>query len=117
MQPQQSTPFLQGDLTPQRSDFVDLRNDNAGGPAQQAQSIVLRYLQSLPAQDTVDFETMVRNISRHYPFEGEPSEFFRDAVKALESSGWIKSKGDQLQLDKVASVTRKFFARCMRASR
>lgn len=117
MQPQQSTPFLQGDLTPRGSDFVDLRNDNAGTRAQQAQNIVLRYLQSLPAQDSADFDGMVQNITRHYPFQGEPSDFFRDAVKALEDAGLVKSDGKQLQLDKVANLARRYLLRAARAAR
>lgn len=117
MQPQQSTPFLQGDLTPQRSDFVDLRNDFAGTKSQQAQSIIVRYLQALPAQDTVDLETMVQNITRRYPFHGDSVEQFRDAVKALQAAGWVKVDGDQVQLDKIANVARRFLARYVRASR
>jgi hypothetical protein len=117
MEPQQSTPFLQGDPAAQQSDLVDLRNDNAGSRSEQAQSIVLRYLRSLPAQGTVDLESMVSDITRNSPFQGDPSDFFQDAVKALEAGGLVKSKGDQLQLDKTASVARRFLARCLRVSR
>jgi hypothetical protein len=116
-QPQQSTPFLQGDLTPLESDFVDLRNDNAGTKSQQAQSIVLRYLRSLPAQDSVTLETLRANVTRHYPFQNEPLEFFQSAVKTLQEEGWVKAEGDVVQLNKIAGVTRRFLARFLRASR
>lgn len=117
MQPQQSTPFLQGDLTPQQSDVVDLRNDNAGSRSQQAQNIVLRYLRSLPAQDSVDLETLVANVTRHYPFQGDSSDLFSDAVKALEASGWVTKQDDQIQLDKVASVARRYLRAKLQACR
>lgn len=76
----------------------------------QAQSIILRYLETMPAQDTVNVETMAEDISRHWPFHGESEEFFRSAVDALKKGGWIKMDGDEVFLDKIARVTRRYLA-------
>ena len=83
----------------------------------QAQNIVLRYLETLPAQDTVDLETMSKNISRHYPFHNAGTEFFRQAVDALEKAGWVKTDGDELGLDKVARVTARYLMASVRKVR
>jgi len=74
----------------------------------QAQNIVLRYLENLPAQGTVNLQTMSEDISRHYPFHNEGPEFFGQAVDALKVSGWVKSDGDELELNKVARVTARY---------
>lgn len=108
MTPQQTTPFLQGDLTPQQSDSVDLRNDNAGSETDQARSIVVRYLESLPAESQTDLESMVGEITKRYPFHGDKEDFFKTIVKSLEDEGWVKSDHGMLCLDKTASVTRQF---------
>jgi hypothetical protein len=107
----QTTPFLQGDLVPRITDDTDLRNDFAGSSLQQRESILLRYLESLPAEDQVDLDTLRENITRRYPFHGDGS--FREAMDALEKDGWIKVKNGLVQLDKVARVTRRFLARSM----
>ena len=51
---------------------------------------------------------MSSDISRHYPFHNEGPEFFRQAVDALKESGWVKTKGDELELNKVARVTARY---------
>ena len=104
----QTKPLLQGDLTPRMTDGTDMRNDFAGDLMKQAQSIVIRYLETLPAQGTVDLPTMAQDIERHYPFHGENEQFFRKAVDALEKEGWIKREGKEIQLHKVARVARRF---------
>lgn len=113
----QTKPFLEGDLTPHGSDLVDLRNDNAGSPSQQARGIIVRYLESLPAQDSVDFETLVENITRNYPFQGDKPEVFQEALAELEKGGWVEKKRDAVRLDKVARVTRRYLTAFLRASR
>lgn len=113
----QTWQFLRGDLEPRRTDGTDLRNDNAGDQMRQAQSIVIRYLETLPAQDTVNIESMAADIGRHYPFHGEGVQFFRNAVDALKEAGWVKMEGDEVELNKVARVTRRFLTACVRRSR
>lgn len=113
----QTWPFLRGDLTPHRIDQSDLRNDYAGDEMRQAQSIILRYLGDLPAEGTVDVESMVEDITRHYPFHGEGEAFFRKAVDALERDGWIKIQGSEVELHKVARVTRMYLTRVAHRAR
>lgn len=104
----QTWQFLRGDLEPRRVEWTDLRNDFGGDQMKQAQNIVLRYLENLPAHGTVNLQTMSEDISRHYPFHNEGPEFFRQAVDALKSAGWVKSDGDKLELNKVARVTARY---------
>jgi hypothetical protein len=106
----QTWEYLRGDLAARRSGLTDLRNDHAGDQMKQAQSIILRYLETLPAQATVNVETMAEDISRHWPFHGENEQFFRSAVDALKKDGWIRDTKGELELDKVARVTRRFLA-------
>jgi hypothetical protein len=113
----QTWPLLKGDFEPRRTDGTDLRNDHGGDQMKQAQNIVLRYLETLPAQGTVNLDTMAEDISRHYPFHGEGVEFFRKAVDALKQAGWVKSEGDELELNKIARVTHRYLTACMRRSR
>ena len=113
----QTWQFLRGDLEPRHTDGTDLRNDHAGDQMRQAQSIVIRYLETLPAQDTVNLESMAADISRHYPFQGEGVEFFRNAVAALKESGWVKLEGDEVELNKIARVTRRYLTATLRRSR
>lgn len=107
----QTWPFLRGDLYPHRMDLTDLRNDYAGDEMQQAQSIVLRYLGDLPAEGTVDLESMAEDISRHYPFHGKNVAFFRKAVDELEKNGWVKIVGSQVELHKIARVRHLYLVR------
>jgi hypothetical protein len=107
----QTWPFLRGDLFPHKTDLADLRNDYAGDEMQQAQGIVLRYLGNLPAEGTVDLESMAEDISRHYPFHGKSVAFFRKAVDALEKDGWVKILKGQVELHKIARVTRLYLVR------
>jgi hypothetical protein len=104
----QTKPLLQGDLTPRRTDGTDLRNDNAGDYGEQAQSIVIRYLENLPAEATVNVATMAQDIERRYPFHGEGEGFFNKIVDGLVKEGWVKKDGNQVQLHKIARVTRRF---------
>jgi len=104
----QSWQFLRGDLEPRKSDWTDLRNDFGGDQMKQAQSIVLRYLENLSAQSTVNLETMAEDISRHYPFHGEGQEFFRQAVDALKKAGWVKEEGSEIELNKIARVAARY---------
>lgn len=106
----QTWEYLRGDLEARRSLLTDLRNDNAADQMKQAQSAILRYLEAVPAQDTVNLETMAEDISRHWPFHGEGEAFFRSAVDALKKSGWVKETKGELELDKIARVTRRFLA-------
>jgi len=113
----QTWQFLRGDLEPRRVEWTDLRNDNAGDQLKQAQNIVLRYLENLPAQGTVNLKTMAEDISRRYPFHNEGPEFFRQAVDALKEEGWVKMEGDQLELNKVARVTARYLMASVRKTR
>lgn len=113
----QTWQFLRGDLEPRRVEWTDLRNDFGGDQLKQAQNIVLRYLENLPAQSTVNLQTMADDITRHYPFQGEGPEFFREAVDALKQTGWVKSKGDELELNKIARVTARYLVAQIRKSR
>jgi hypothetical protein len=113
----QTKPFLEGDLTPHQSDLVDLRNDNAGSPSQQTRGIIVRYLESLPAEGSVDFDSMVADITRHYPFHGDKPEVFREALDELEKGGWVEHKEGTVRLDKVARVARRFLLASVRAPR
>ena len=113
----QTWEYLRGDLQARRSLLTDLRNDNAGDQMKQAQSIILRYLETVPAQGSVSITAMAEDISRHWPFHGENEAFFRSAVDALKKDGWIKQDKDALALDKVARVTRKFLASALHKAR
>jgi len=113
----QTWEYLRGDLEARRSLLIDLRNDNAGDQMKQAQSAILRYLETVPAQDTVDLQTMAEDISRHWPFHGEGESFFRSTVDALKKEGWIKESKGELELDKVARVTRRFLASAVTKAR
>lgn len=113
----QTWEHLRGDLEPRRSLLTDLRNDNAGDQMRQAQSIILRYLENVPAQDTVSVSTMAEDISRHWPFHGEGETFFRSAVDALKKEGWLTETKGELELDKVARVTRRFLASAVTKAR
>ena len=113
----QTWQFLRGDLEPRRVEWTDLRNDFGGDSMKQAQSIVLRYLENLPAQATVNLETMSGDISRHYPFHNEGPEFFRQAVDALNEAGWVKSDGNELELNKVARVTARYLMASIQKTR
>ena len=113
----QTWEYLRGDLEARRSLLTDLRNDNAGDQMKQAQSIILRYLETVPAQDTVNVSMMAADISRHWPFHGEAEPFFRSAVDALKKEGWVKETKGELELDKVARVTRRFLASAITQAR
>jgi len=113
----QTWEYLRGDLEARRSLLTDLRNDHAGDQMKQAQSIILRYLEAMPAQDTIDMSSMANDISRHWPFHGEGEAFFRSAVDALKKDGWIKETKGELELDKVARVTRRFMASAIAKAR
>lgn len=104
----QTWTFLKGDLVPRKTDYTDLRNDYAGDNDEQRQNIVLRYLENLPAGDTTDMETMVSDISRHYPFHGDNEETFRPAVTALEKQNLVISEGKKMRINKVARVARRW---------
>lgn len=109
--------FLRGDLAPHTIDQADLRNDHAGDEMQQTQSVVLRYLGSLGPHETADLDVMVSDITRHYPFHGKGTDFFRKAVDELKKEGWIKVKGSELTLDKVAGVTKMYLSRIATCAR
>lgn len=113
----QTWAYLRGDLEPRRVEWTDLRNDYAADELKQAQNIVLRYLETMPAQGTVNLASMAEDISRHYPFQGEGVEFFRRAVESLQDAGWIKKDGDELELDKIARVTDRYLRNRLRSTR
>lgn len=113
----QTWQFLRGDLEPHRVEWTDLRNDNAGDQMSQVQSIVLRYLENLPAEGTVDLQTMAEDISGRYPFQGENIEFFREAVNALKEAGWVQLSGNALELNKVARVTARYLMQHVQKTR
>ena len=112
----QTWPLLKGDFEPRRTDGTDLRNDNAGDQLKQAQNIIIRYLETLPAQDTVNIASMAADIGRHYPFHGEGEDFFRNAVDALKKAGWVKMEGDALELNKIARVAHRYLTACLRTT-
>jgi hypothetical protein len=65
----------------------------------------------------VNVQTMAEDISRHWPFHGEGEQFFRSAVDALKKDGWIKDTKGELELDKVARVSRRFLASAISKAR
>ena len=107
----QTEPLVEGDLTPRLTDFVDLRNDNAGTPSEQAQNIVLRYLETAPSDEFVDFDVMAKELTRHWPFINEDPATFLAAVGALKDEGLIVTEGDTLQINKVAHVAQMWVRR------
>lgn len=113
----QIPPLVQGDLTPRLMDFIDLRNDNAGGVIAQAKNIILRYLETAKSDDFVGFDQMVEDISRHWPFHGADPDEFQAAVDALKSDGLVLTQGDQLQINKVARVSRRWIRKAVQQSR
>jgi hypothetical protein len=98
-------------------DFMDLRNDNAGGELDQAKSIILRYLENAPYAEFVDTTNMLEDIGRHWPFQGEGEATFQEAIKDLEAGDLIVSKGERLQINKVAHVVHMWNLRAVRGSR
>ena len=107
----QTEPFIQGDLTPRLTDYADLRNDNAGTPSEQAQNIVLRYLETVPSDDYVSFTEMATALARHFPFVNADPAVFQEAVEELKDDGLIVSDGDTLQINKVAHVAQMWVRR------
>lgn len=107
----QTEPLVDGDLTPRVTDFVDLRNDNAGTPSEQAQNIVLRYLETAQSDEFVDFDIMARDLTKHWPFINEDPQTFLNAVGALKDQGLIVTQGDTLQINKVARVAQMWVRR------
>ena len=110
-------PLLQGDITPRLTDNADLRNDTAGGALDQAKNIILRYLETAPSDDFVDYTQMVEDITRHWPFIGDSGKDFRDALEALKSDGLLVAVGDQLQINKTAHVAHNWLLRVVQRSR
>lgn len=104
----QTWEFLRGDLEPRRTELADLRNDNAGDEMAQAESIILRYLENMPVEDTTDVPSMAEDIGRHWPFHGEGEAFFQAAVDDLVKKGWVRMDGDQVKLDTVVRVSRRY---------
>ena len=113
----QTKPLLQGDLTPRMTDGTDLRNDYGGDHTKQAQSIVIRYLENLPAEATTDLATMAQDIERHYPFHGDNEAFFGKIVDGLKKEGWIKQDGNEIRLHKIARVTHRYLLASVQRSR
>ena len=113
----QTEPLIQGDITPRVTDNADLRNDNAGGALDQAKNIILRYLETAPSDDFVDFAQMVEDITRHWPFQGEDGTDFKEAVAAPKSEGLLIAVGDQLQINKTAHVAQMWLKRVVQRSR
>ena len=107
----QTEPLVEGDLTPRLTDYTDLRNDNAGTPSEQAQNIVLRYLETAPADEFVDFDVMSEALARHWPFHDEDPATFLEAVEALKDEGLLVTEGDTLQINKVAHVAQMWVRR------
>ena len=113
----QTEPLIQGDITPRVTDNADLRNDNAGGALDQGKNIILRYLETAPSDDFVDYTQMVEDITRHWPFIGESGADFREALEALKSDGLLVAVGDQLQINKTAHVAHMWLKRAVQAHR
>jgi hypothetical protein len=113
----QIPPLVKGDLVPRMMDYVDLRNDNAGGPLDQTKNIILRYLETARSDDFVGFDQMIEDISRHWPFHGTSKEDFQYALDALKSEGLILTQGDQLQINKVARVSRRWIRKAVQQAR
>ena len=112
----QTEPMIQGDLMPRFVDNTDLRNDNAGASLDQKMSIILRYLETAKSDDFVDFTQMIEDITRHWPFHGAKGTDFQEAVDALIDSGVVVSKGDHLQINKVARVARGWLLKKVRSA-
>lgn len=110
----QTWPYLKDGLKARRSLLTDLRNDHGGDELTQVKSIILRYLETVPAQSVVTVPILTENVSRHWPFHGKTEAFFQSAINDLKKEGWIKETKEGLSLDKVARVTRKFLASKMR---
>ena len=115
--PSQTAPFLDGSIAPRLTDNADLRNDNAGGALDQTKSILLRYLETVPSDDFVDFDQMVENITRHHPFIGEGGTEFLEALEALRAEGLVVSVGNQVQINKTAHIAHKWLRRTAQRSR
>jgi hypothetical protein len=107
----QTAPLVRGDLTPRYVDTVDLRNDNAGTPLEQLESILLRYLETALSDKFVSLEQMFEEIGRHYPFQGTPDREFLEAVKSLREKGLLLNSGSRVQINKVARVTQRYLSR------
>jgi hypothetical protein len=99
------------------TDNTDLRNDNAGGALEQAENIILRYLETLPSDDYVSFSEMVEDITRHFPFVGESDQQFQVALEALEKEGLVTTMGDLHQINKTAHVAHKWLRQAVQRSR
>lgn len=107
----QTDVLLNGDLTPEFTDYVDLRNDNAGSDLQQMRMIILRYLGSRLGDDTVQFEEMYEDLVKRFPFLGEEPESFLEALDSLVEDNFVRMFGPNLAINKVARVTHAWLAR------
>ena len=106
--PSQISPFIQGDLNPRMTDFVDLRNDNGGSATDQYKSIVLRFLETVGAKEFVGVQEILDSVSQHWPHQGTGLEVLQDTVDSLKKDGLVISQGDKVQINKVARVAHRW---------
>jgi hypothetical protein len=78
---------------------------------EQAQNIVLRYLETAQSDQFVDFNEMSADLAKHWPFHDESPQTFLDAVGALKDQGLVVTQGDTLQINKVARVAQMWVRR------
>lgn len=110
----QSYALLQGDLTPDFTDYADLRNDNAGSELQQMRMIILRYLENRLGDETVQSEEMFEDIVKRYPFIGDRELEFFEALDTLIEDKFVRSSEKNLSINKVARVASRWRERWFR---
>jgi hypothetical protein len=105
--PSELFPLVQGDLASHFEDYTDLRNDHAGTALEQAKGILLRYLETLPADALVPEATLVQDITQRWPFHNQDKLILR-ALKELLEQNLIHRPGGLYQINKVARVSRRW---------
>lgn len=102
--PSQTDPLLHGDLIPARTDFADLRNDNAGTLHQQLETAILRFLETNRMDRTLTFPDMYESLTRFDPFIGLDQSVVMDALMSLLEDNLVRSDdGQGLQINRVAT--------------
>jgi len=110
----QTHALLQGDLTPEFTDYADLRNDNAGSELQQMRMIILRYLENRLGDETVQSEEMFGDIAKRYPFIGDQELEFFEALDTLIEDNFVRTFEKDLSINKVARVASRWLNRRFR---
>lgn len=105
--PSENTYLLQGDLASHLEDDVDLRNDHAGTAIEQAKGILLRYLETLPANAAVSEVDLVEEITSRWPFHNQDDLIVEGLGDLIQQGVVSRSKG-LCQINKVARVSRRW---------